>query len=197
MKCIVAEDDPVSRRLLMSMLAARGYAPQAHEDGDAAWAAIEAAGEPVLAVIDWMMPGLDGAEICRRVRSLPAVSGSYVILLTARVQRADIVQGLDAGADDYLTKPFDPTELAARLRAGERILGLQVQLRQRVTELEKAVSTARTLAGMLPICCYCKRIRRDDDYWQQVEEFVAAHTHAEFSHGICPECLTTHFETPA
>ena len=120
------------------------------------------------------------------------MSNSYLILLTARVQRDDIVAGLNAGADDYLTKPFDPRELTARVRAGERILMLQRELMQRVKELELAIATVRTVHGLLPICCYCKRIRRDGDYWQQVEEYVAQHSSAEFTHGICPDCLRDH-----
>ena len=122
-----------------------------------------------------MMPGLDGIELCRRIRATPLPSPVYVILLTARTSRQDLVAGLEAGADDYLTKPFDPDELRARIHVGQRTLGL--------------IANIKRLTGLLPICSYCKRIRSDHDYWEQVESYITEHTDALFSHGICPSCL--------
>jgi sigma-B regulation protein RsbU (phosphoserine phosphatase) len=102
---------------------------------------------------------------------------------------------LEAGADDYLTKPFDPQELRARIKVGERILGLQTSLAERVTELEDALSRVKQLQGLLPICSYCKKIRDDQNYWEQVESYISKHTEAQFSHGICPDCYAQ-FVTP-
>jgi phosphoserine phosphatase RsbU/P len=121
------------------------------------------------------MPGIDGVELCRRIRSAELKSYVYVILLTSRTSPQDVIAGLDAGADDYLTKPFDPDELRARMRVGQRMLDLLANIKQ--------------LHGLLPICSYCKRIRDDNNYWEQVEQYVAAHTEAQFSHGICPPCF--------
>jgi sigma-B regulation protein RsbU (phosphoserine phosphatase) len=127
-----------------------------------------------------MMPGLDGIELCRRIRAAQLASPLYVILLTSRSSRQDLVAGLDAGADDYLTKPFDPDELRARIHVGQRTLAL--------------IASIKRLTGLLPICSYCKRIRSDEDYWQQVESYISDHTGARFSHGICPACLAKALE---
>jgi response regulator RpfG family c-di-GMP phosphodiesterase len=109
-------------------------------------------------------------------------------LLTARASREDKIQGLQAGADDYITKPFDPQELRARVQVGIRVLELQGALAQRVRELEEALSRVKQLQGLLPICSYCKKIRNDRNYWQQVEGYITEHSEAQFSHGICPDC---------
>jgi DNA-binding response OmpR family regulator len=113
----------------------------------------------------------------------------YVILLTGRASRADLVAGLDAGADDYLVKPFDLEELRARVHVGIRVLTLQERLAARVAELQSALSTVKQLSGLLPICSYCKRIRSDENYWEQVDSYVAHHSDVKFSHGICPSCF--------
>ena len=112
----------------------------------------------------------------------------YIILLTAKGRKEDIVQGLTAGADDYIIKPFDRSELKARINVGERILRLQAELAARVKELELALANVKLLQGLLPICCYCKKIRNDHNYWQQVDTYIADHSEAQFTHGICPEC---------
>jgi two-component system cell cycle response regulator len=127
-KVLVAEDDVVFRRILESMLGKWDYDVVTASDGIEAWEILQAADAPQLALLDWMMPGLDGTEICRRVRQGPAEPYIYIILLTARGQRGDMIAGLDAGADDYITKPFDPMELKGRVRAGIRILNLQSDL---------------------------------------------------------------------
>src|SRR6266540_3454096 len=128
MKVLIAEDDPVSRRLLEVKLRRWGHEVIVVGDGSEAWRVLQQADAPQLAILDWMMPGMDGVQVCREVRSRAEGRYTYLLLLTARGQKEDIVQGIEAGADDYLTKPFDSTELQARLRAGERVLDLQARL---------------------------------------------------------------------
>lgn len=127
-RILIAEDDPISRRLLQAFLSKWGYRVDQAADGLEALAILEQPGAPQLAVLDWMMPGLEGPEICRKVRELPDRPYTYILLLTARGQKDDLLRGLESGADDYLTKPFDSQELRARLRVGERILDLQRNL---------------------------------------------------------------------
>jgi response regulator RpfG family c-di-GMP phosphodiesterase len=135
-----------------------------------------------------MMPGLDGLEVCRRVRQLPTPTPPYLIMLTAMASKDEVVNGIQAGANDYLSKPFHRDELKARVAVGAQMLELQRNLAERVKELEAALSQVKQLQGMLPICSYCKKIRNDQNYWQRVEGYLSDHTDVEFSHGICPDC---------
>ena len=125
---LVAEDDPVSRRVLEVRLQQWGYEVLSTDNGFRALDAVQADECPELLLLDWMMPGIDGVELCRRIRAMDKPVYPYILLLTARDAKQDLIAGLDAGADDYLTKPFHADELHARLRAGGRILGLQNEL---------------------------------------------------------------------
>ena len=148
-RVVIADDDPVSREILSSLLVKWHYQVLAAEDGREAMELIRAQTGPVLAVLDWMMPGLEGTEICRRVREIN--KSIYVILLTARSSKERIVEALEAGADDYLAKPFDKDELRARLNVGARILGLQASLAARVAELQATQKENRELKLRIPI----------------------------------------------
>jgi sigma-B regulation protein RsbU (phosphoserine phosphatase) len=190
MKVLIAEDEPDSRQLLQIMVGKWGYEAVATSDGVEAWEALRPEDAPQLALLDIMMPRMDGLEVCRRVRELRRPVPVYIIMLTAKTLPREIVTGLQAGADDYLTKPFDSGELRARIKVGERILDLQRNLAMRVAELEEALSRVKQLQGLLPICSYCKKIRDDHNYWQQVESYISKHSEAQFSHSICPDCYT-------
>jgi two-component system, cell cycle response regulator len=134
-RILIAEDDPVSRRVLETFLVRWGYEVVVAEDGIQALAILERQDFPRLAVLDWMMPGLEGTQVCERVRKVPNRAYVYILLLTARSQKEDILKGLDSGADDYLSKPFDAKELRARLHVGQRILSLQDHLIETREEL--------------------------------------------------------------
>ena len=135
MRVLIAEDDPVSRRILSATLERWNYTVEPTCDGAEAWSALNGPDPAPVAILDWMMPGMDGTEICRRLREAPDREPTYVILLTARHSSNDVVEGLEAGADDYVRKPFDRDELRARLRVGERILNLQRAVRERIRAL--------------------------------------------------------------
>jgi CheY-like chemotaxis protein len=190
-KILIAEDERVSRRLLQITLTSWGHEVIVTEQGDSAWAILEQGDAPSLAILDWMMPGIDGLEVCRRARQRKDAPPTYIILLTAKSSKENIVEGLIAGANDYVTKPFDRDELRARVHVGETVLDLQQKLAGRVMELEAALGQVRLLQGILPICSYCKHVRDDKDYWQSVEGYISEHSEAEFSHGICPQCYET------
>jgi two-component system cell cycle response regulator len=136
MRAVIADDDPVTTTVLSRALERLGFDVAVAHDGEAAWQLLTTGPTPALAVLDWMMPGLDGTDLCRRVRLDPSLSGLYVILLTGRGSRGDLVAGLDAGADDYMVKPIDPEELRARVQVGIRVATLQHRLGERVTELQ-------------------------------------------------------------
>jgi len=192
MWALVADDDPMHRRLLEATLRGWGHEVLLAADGAEGWELFLRHERPLLALLDWSMPEVDGLELCRRFRALVGSDGHprrvHTVLVTARSDKADVLRGLEAGADDYLTKPVDRQELYARLQVGVRLLTLQQSLADRVSELEAALSRVKQLHGLLPICCYCKSIRTDENYWQQVEHYIAAHSELQFSHGICPGC---------
>ena len=188
MRALIADDDHIATTILSRALARSQFDVSLAHDGESAWTTIREKA-PQLAILDWMMPALDGPGLCRRIRDDPTTAHMYLIMLTSRDSRADLVVGLDSGADDYLIKPFDPEELRARLQVGVRVLTLQERLADRVAELETAVSTVKRLHGLIPICSYCKRIRSDSNDWEQLESYISEHSEAQFSHGICPPCL--------
>lgn len=177
MKILVAEDEPVARQVLAATLTGLGHEVTLTADGADAWDAWLLSQSRVV-ISDWEMPTMDGLELCRRVRGRPAERYTYFILLTGRGGRESFFAAMDAGVDDFLTKPVNTDELAARLRVAERILGLREELSQ--------------LAGLLPICQYCKRIRDDAGTYGSLERYIEQRSRAAFSHGICPECYEKH-----
>lgn len=175
MKILVAEDDAVSRRLLCTTLKHLGYETLAFENG---LDAFEAHCKSPFSIIvsDWVMPVMDGLELCRKVRGQGLSNYSYFILLTAQVRDKQAYrEAMEAGIDDFLTKPLDKDQIWMRLRVAERIL--------------KYASHIHHLEQLLPICSYCKKVRDDNNYWQQVESYIAERTGTFFSHSICPECF--------
>ena len=186
MRVLVVEDEKKLGELIGRGLREEGYAADVADRGeDALWMARAVPYDAI--VLDVMLPGADGFEVCRRLRA--SGNRTPVLILTARYSEEDTIRGLDLGADDYLVKPFNRDELRARIKVGMRVVTLQQRLADRVAELEDAAATEKHLRGLLPICCYCKRIRTDQNYWQQIEGYVSEHSDARFSHGICPTCF--------
>jgi DNA-binding response OmpR family regulator len=187
-RVLVADDSAVSMSLVQRLLGSWDYDVVTAKDGEQAWAVARETDRPLLAILDWEMPGLSGLELCRRIRARAETRSSYLIILTGRDKTEDVVEGLTAGANDYLTKPFQPGELKARVGVGVRVMELQAELATRVTELERALAQVRTLEGLVPICSYCKKVRDDQNFWHRVEAYIEQRSDAQFSHGICPDC---------
>jgi CheY-like chemotaxis protein len=185
---LIADDLDINRKLLRTLLTADGYDVLEASDGTEAFQILQGATGPIVGLIDWEMPEMEGIEVCRQARALESSAPIYLILLTVRDSKQDIVAGLKAGANDYITKPFDKTELLARVGIGKQMVQLQQALTERVAELGEALLSVKQLGGLLPICSYCKKIRDDQNYWQQVESYVGKHSDAKFSHSICPQC---------
>jgi len=174
MKILAVEDDKMALMMMRQALVRLGHEVIEARDGREAWAKLQR--EPVRVVVsDWEMPEADGLELCRRIRARRKADYAYFILVTARDASEENQQNaMDAGVDDFLTKPLDVFELRMRLRTAERILRYTTQVRQ--------------LEELLPICSYCKKIRDDQNYWQQMEGYINERTGSEFSHSICPDC---------
>jgi DNA-binding response OmpR family regulator len=189
MRILIAEDDDTSRMVLETLLTREGYRVISTKDGLEAWEELKLKNAPRLAILDFMMPGLDGLGVIRNVRALPTAVPPYLIMLSTRSDKADVITGLDAGANDYLAKPFDPGELRARVEVGRRMIEMRLELSEKVEELRKALDQVRTLKGIVPICANCKNVRDDQGYWNRVENYVKEHTEAEFSHAVCPDCM--------
>jgi DNA-binding response OmpR family regulator len=188
MRILIAEDDPVSRTVLERTLLCWGHQVVVTCDGLAALAAMSKDDAPRLALLDWMMPEIDGVEVCRHLRSLDDAVPAYLILLTAKDQKEDVAIALEDGANDYLVKPFNRRELRARIRVGERIVALQTKLAENARHLNRALAQVAQLEKLLPRCSHCKKVRNDDDYWQSVETYFELLTEVQRSHARCPDC---------
>ncbi len=193
MKILIAEDDYTSRLMLQVILEKWKYKVVTAENGNEAWDLLQEKEQPQIAILDWEMPEMDGLEVCQKARALDRENPIYIIMLTGRNTTNDIVYGLDAGADDYITKPFDENELRARVRVAERMVRIQESLAGTVEELRQALDHVDTLQGILPICMHCHGIRSDNEAWYKLEKYIESHTMAKFSHSICPDCLSEHY----
>jgi len=193
MKILIAEDDLTSHRVLKEVLEKWDYEVLSTYNGKEAWEALQQDKNIRLAVLDWMMPEMNGLELIGKIREAKDFKSMHIILLTAMGQKEDIIAGLEAGANDYITKPFHHSELRVRIKVGERVVELQGDLQKRIHELQEALDQIKTLKGLIPICASCKKIRDDEGYWQEVEKYIMEHCDAEFSHGLCPDCLKKYY----
>ncbi len=193
MKVLVAEDDLTSRMMLEGILGNWGYDVTSVEDGSRAWEILQKKDCPKVAILDWVMPGMDGLEVCKKVKAVESLTPVYIIILTGRDTKKDIVKGFDQGADDYLTKPFDENELQARLKVAFRMVDIQATLSAKLEELEDALEHVKVLQGVLPICMHCHNIRNDEQAWDKLEDYLRRHSNAEFSHSICPDCAKKYY----
>jgi len=174
MKVLAVEDDEMSLSILRRSLERLGHDVIAARDGEEAWAAWLNE-KPRVAVCDWQMPKLDGLKLCKRFRAQQGQDYVYFILITgAGASAQNRRAAAEAGVDDFLTKPVDISALWMRLRVAERIL--------------KYTHQVHRLEEMMPMCSYCKKIRDDRNYWQQIESYINERTGTEISHSVCPDC---------
>jgi sigma-B regulation protein RsbU (phosphoserine phosphatase) len=177
MKIILVDDDSTSRMILAKKLRKLEHEVSEASDGNEAWFSYRLQ-QPRIVISDLVMPNCDGLELCRRIRQANSPKYTYIIMLTAQSGKVNYHEAMDAGADDFLTKPCDMDDIIIRLRVAERLL----QLTTKVNQLE----------GLLPICSYCKRIRDEEKEWRPVEQYINDRSEASFSHGVCPTCYETH-----
>jgi phosphoserine phosphatase RsbU/P len=173
MKVLAIEDQPVAAMQLMATLRSLGHDAELAKDGTAAWARLTQGGYRVV-VSDWRMPGLDGLDFCRMIRNRGGDYVYFILISTTAITKESREAALAAGVDDFLKKPVDPDELGMRLHVAKRIIEYAAQVKQ--------------LESFLPICGYCKKIRNDGKYWQEVETYFSQRQGTRFSHGVCPDC---------
>ena len=174
MNILIVDDDPTSRLILEATLKKSGHQVTATKNGTDALAAYDKGSIP-LVISDMVMPGMDGLELCRRIRAANRTQYTYIILLTSVSGKYGYLVGMKAGADDFIGKPFDEELLAARLVVAERIFNLQSQ--------------AKRLDDVLPMCSLCKKVRNDPNSWQPIDSYIPEHTDTRITRCYCPECV--------
>ncbi len=199
MDVLIVDDDRDTINLLERYLENRGMGVLTAHNGREAIEILRKS-DARLVVIDRIMPVMNGLDLCREIRTSNIPGYVYVILLTVCDKKEDIVTGINAGVDDYLTKPFNSEELKVRIDSGLRVLSLEQSLREKVIEekrlvgeLREALDQIKRLSGLLPICATCKKIRDDKGYWNEIESYICEHSEADFTHGICPECAKKYY----
>jgi len=192
LRILAVDDDAATRATLTSVIQGAGWTPVVVEDPEEAFDILIGPDAPPIALIDWHMPKLSGLDLCRQVRRADPDARPYLIFVTANTASTDVVTGLDAGADGYMTKPISPIELQARVRAGLRMIAVQSELRLRLREAESIAAQAKPLREMMPICCYCHRVRHGNEKWSSLEEYLRLQVNVKFTHGFCPTCYTYH-----
>jgi DNA-binding response OmpR family regulator len=173
---MAVDDNNLNLKLLKSILEPHGYVTQTALNAEAAYELLKTE-KPELILLDVMMPAVDGFETALRLKKSPGLKEIPIIFLTSLNETKDIVRGFEVGGVDYVTKPFNPPELLARIRTH--------------VELRRAREEIQTLHGLLPICAWCKKIRDQSGHWQAMESYISERSQAEFSHSVCPECRKT------
>ncbi|MFH2005892.1 MAG: response regulator [bacterium] len=189
-KVLIADDARINRFLLERTVMEQGMQPLMAADGDEAMRLLEEHHDVSLALLDWMMPGKSGLEVCRAIRRANLDRYVYIIMVTSRDRPEDLHAGLAAGADDYLSKGIHAIELKLRIAAAVRLLDLQRELTGKIAQLQRARHAVDALQELLPMCMYCKNVRDDEGYWHKVEQYIHNARGMNVSHGICPTCLT-------
>jgi DNA-binding response OmpR family regulator len=188
-KILVVDDDPGIRLATVRLLGNAGYFVAEAETGTEGLRLVREM-HPDLVVLDVMLPDMHGHEVCRKIKTDRNLKDTYVLMASGhRTASDDQSEGLEIGADGYIARPVTNRELLARTQAIFRIINAERERDRLIGELQEALARIKTLSGLLPICCHCKKIRDDKGYWNQVEVYIRDHSNVEFSHSICPECM--------
>ena len=193
---LVVDDTRSAVELLTGVLTREGYDVRPADSGERALASVAAA-PPDLILLDIRMPGLDGFEVCRRLKARDESRHIPVMFISAATEVEQRVAGLRLGAVDFVTKPFQREELLARVGTHLELSRLRARLAQQAADLQEALAKVKTLSGFIPICASCKKVRDDRGFWSQIESYVSEHSDAEFSHGLCPDCVGKFFPDSA
>lgn len=192
-KVLIVDDDPDLLFATSRIVSSAGYEVlEATTGAECLRLAKEA--RPDLILLDVVLPDADGTQISRQIKADPGLAGTFVVLISGmKKASSEQAAGLDAGADGYIARPISNRELGARVNAWVRILSAERERDRLIEDLKAALEKVKLLSGLLPICCHCKKIRNDEGYWTQVEEYVQAHSEATFSHSICRDCAKVHY----
>jgi sigma-B regulation protein RsbU (phosphoserine phosphatase) len=189
LKILIAEDEFTTRMMVQVCLENWGYRVESVTNGEEAWAMLQKPDAPHIAILDWEMPELDGIEVCRRVKEMGMENPPYIILLTGRDSEKDIIRGFDAGAEDYMTKPFNDNELRARVRVAERLVRTQSSLSESVAELKDVLNQLEMLESAVEICGSCQKIYSTyDGQWHSFEDVVHNGADPRVIVNICSNC---------
>ena len=189
---LVVDDAPLNLDLISTILKSQFCRLHSAESGSEALVLAKEL-QPDLILLDVMMPGMDGYEVCEALKQDPLTREIPILFISCRGGVEDIARGLEAGALDYISKPFEPLELLARVKTHLELHRRRSQERRLIKDLQAALEHVKQLSGLLPICAHCKKVRDDQGFWQQVERYISAHSEATFSHGLCPDCIPMYF----
>ena len=189
---LIVDDIPMNLKILEAMLKKEEYEIVRAADGRQA---LDRARSilPDLILLDIMMPEMDGFQACKALKRSSKTKHIPIIFLTSKAETESVVRGLKLGAADYVVKPFKAAELIARVRTHLELKKARDNQAILISKLQKALEDVKQLSGLLPICAHCKKVRNDEGYWQQVEVYISNHSTAQFTHGICPECLEQYY----
>lgn len=192
-RILAVDDDPDVLSATVRMIAKLGHEVVQAKTGEEARAMLKS-DPPDLVVLDVMLPDMKGTDLCRDIKSDPALNGVFVVLTSGmKISSLDQADGLEFGADGYIARPISNREFRARINAMVRILMAERERDRLILELETALSKVKQLSGLLPFCSYCKKIRNDNGYWSQIEEYLQEYSDAELGDSICPNCAKSFF----
>ena len=184
---LVVDDNPDNLKLLAKLLGEHDYKVRLAPNGSHALTTIKKEA-PDLVLLDIMMPDMDGFEVSKRIKSNNGTRHIPIIFISALDQTEDKVKAFSLGGVDYISKPFEEREVLARINTHLTINDLQRQLEKKNSELQKALDEIKTLRGVIPICASCKKIRKEDGSWEQIEVYIKNRSEADFTHGVCDDC---------